>query len=32
VRLAQFIEQPGIFDGNDGLLGKILDQRDLLVP
>jgi hypothetical protein len=29
-RLAQFIEQAGILDGDDGLIGEILDQLDLL--
>src|SRR5262245_4853807 len=30
-RLAQLVEQPGVLDGDDGLLGKIADQLDLLV-
>src|SRR5262249_56508901 len=29
-RLAQLVEQPGILDGDDGLVGKILDQLELL--
>ena len=29
--LAQFLEQPRVLDGDDGLLGEVLDQRDLLV-
>ena len=29
--LAQFIEQPRVLDGDDGLSGEVLDQRDLLV-
>src|SRR5262249_48028960 len=29
--LAQFVEQAGILDGDDGLVGEIDDQRDLLV-
>src|SRR5215468_6297784 len=28
---AQFIQQTGIFDGNDGLSSKVSDQLDLLV-
>ena len=28
-RLPQFVEQPGILDGDDGLGGEILQQRDL---
>ena len=28
---AQFLEQPRVLDGDHGLLGEILDQRDLLV-
>src|SRR5262245_10891548 len=30
-RLAQLVEQAGVFDGNDGLTGEALDQLDLLV-
>ena len=30
-RLAQFVEQAGVLDGDDGLGGEILDQLDLLV-
>ena len=30
-RFAQFGEQPRILDGDDGLSGKVRDQRDLLV-
>ncbi len=29
--LAQFVEQPRVLDGDDGLLGKVGDQLDLLV-
>ena len=29
--LAQFIEQPRVLDGDDGLGGEILHKRDLLV-
>ena len=29
--LAQFVEQPCILDGDDGLGGEIMDQLDLLV-
>ena len=29
--LAQFVEQPRILDGDDGLAGEARDQRDLLV-
>ena len=29
--LAQFVEQPRVLDGDDGLRGEILDQFDLLV-
>ena len=29
--LAQLIQQSGIFDGDDGLGGKVRDQGDLLV-
>ena len=29
--LAQFVEQPRILDGDDGLGGEVLHQRDLLV-
>ena len=29
--LAQFVEQPRILDGDDGLGGKVLHQRNLLV-
>ena len=31
MRSAQFIEQPRILDGDDGLSGEVLDERDLLV-
>src|SRR5262245_29927599 len=27
----QFVEQPGVLDGDDGLSGEVLDQLDLLV-
>ena len=27
----QLVEQPGVLDGDDGLAGEVLDQRDLLV-
>jgi hypothetical protein len=30
-RFAQFVEQAGVFDGDDGLIGEVLDQLDLLV-
>src|SRR5262249_30083822 len=30
-RLAQFVEQAGVLNGNDRLCGEILDQLDLLV-
>ena len=30
-RFAQFAEQPRVLDGDDGLGGEILHQRDLLV-
>src|SRR6516225_10620613 len=30
-RFPQLVEQAGVLDGDDGLAGKILDQRDLLV-
>src|SRR5262249_28178837 len=30
-RFAQLVEQAGGLDGDDGLIGKVLDQRDLLV-
>ena len=30
-RLPQFIEQPRVLDGDDGLSGEVLHQRDLLV-
>ena len=30
-RLAQFVEQPRVLDGDDGLGGEVLYQRDLLV-
>src|SRR6516164_11827815 len=30
-RLAQFVEQPRVLDGDDGLGGKVLYERDLLV-
>ena len=29
--LAQFLEKPGVLDGDDGLVGKTVQQRDLLV-
>ena len=29
--LAQLIEQPGVLDGDDGLIGEILHQLNLLV-
>ena len=29
--LTQFVEQPRVLDGDDGLGGEVLDQRDLLV-
>ena len=29
--LAQFVEQPRVLDGDDGLRGEVLHQRDLLV-
>jgi hypothetical protein len=29
--LAQLIEQARVFDGDDGLTGKVRDQLDLLV-
>ena len=29
--LAQFVEQPRVLNGDDGLGGEILNQRDLLV-
>ena len=29
--LPQFVEQPRVLDGDDGLSGEALDQRDLLV-
>ena len=29
--LAQFVEQPRVFDGDDGLRGEVLDQLDLLI-
>ena len=29
--LAQFVEQPRVLDGDDGLGGEVLHQRDLLV-
>ena len=28
---AQFVEQPGVLDGDDGLGGEVLEQRNLLV-
>ena len=30
-RFAQLVEQPHVLDGDDGLIGEILDQLDLLV-
>ena len=30
-RLAQLVEQTGILNRDDGLLGEVLDQRDLLL-
>ena len=30
-RFPQLVEQAGILDGDDGLVGEIGDQRDLLV-
>src|SRR6516165_4328581 len=30
-RFVQLVEQPRVLDGDDGLFGEILDQRDLLV-
>ena len=30
-RFAQLVEQPGVLDGDDGLRGEILHQRDLLI-
>ena len=30
-QFAQLVEQAGILDGDDGLVGEILDQLDLLV-
>ncbi len=30
-RFAQFVEQPSVLDGDDGLCGEILNQLDLLV-
>ena len=30
-RLPQFVEQPRVLDGDDGLGGEVRDQRDLLV-
>ena len=30
-RFAQFVEQPGVLDGDDGLGGEGRDQLDLLV-
>ena len=30
-RFAQFVEQPRVLDGDDGLGGEVLDQLDLLV-
>ena len=29
--LAQFVEQARVLDGDDGLVGEVLDQCDLLV-
>ena len=29
--MAQFVEQPRVLDGDDGLRGEVRDQRDLLV-
>ena len=30
-RLPQFVEQPRVLDGDDGLGGEVLDEFDLLV-
>ena len=30
-RLSQFVEQPRVLDGDNGLGGEVLDQRDLFV-
>jgi len=30
-RLSQLVEQPGVLDGDDGLVGEILDQFDLFI-
>ena len=32
VALLQLLEQPGVLDGDDGLVGERLQQRDLLDP
>src|SRR5215467_1408499 len=29
-RFAQLVQQPGVLDGDDGLVSKVLDQLDLL--
>ena len=29
--LAQLVEQPRVLDGDDGLIGEVLDERDLLL-
>ena len=31
MRCAQFVEQPRVLDGDDGLVGEVRHQRDLLV-
>src|SRR4029077_15853032 len=30
-RLPQLVEQPGVFDGDDGLFGEVCKQSDLLL-
>ena len=30
-RFAQLVEQPGVLDGDDGLVGEVREQLDLLV-
>ena len=30
-QFAQFVQQAGVLDGDDGLIGEVLDQLDLLV-